>query len=98
MITQSLLTTERALQLYSVEVEHWWDGSGEGDQLLSAREWLESRFDQLDPEQAQRLGRLDDQVIARAIPFNAGGSWDVDMLMKTAKIAARHTASASTTA
>jgi hypothetical protein len=88
------MTTERALRLYSVEVDQWWDGSGEADQMLSAREWIESRFGQLDAEQTQRLRHLDDQVIAKAAEFKVAGSWDVTMLLKTAQVAMKHTAAA----
>lgn len=91
MNTQSPMTIERALRIFSVEVDRWWDGSGEGDQMLSSREWLEGRFDQLDDDQTRALRRLDDQVIAKAAEFKSAGSWDVSMLLKTAEIASRHT-------
>ena len=84
------MTYERALRLYSVEVEQWWDGSGEGDQLLSAREWLEERIGELSEDHIKALRLLDEGVVKRAAVFKADSSWDVMMLRKTAKLAAAH--------
>lgn len=94
MTTQSPMTSKRALHIYSVEVEQWWDGAGDTDQMLSAREWLEGRFEQLGADDLARLRALDAQVMKLAAQFPVAGSWDVSMLKQTAVIAARHCVSA----
>lgn len=88
------MTSERALRLYSIEVEQWWDGSGEGDQLLAAREWLEDHISDLSDGEVRALRLLDESVAQRAAGFDGDSSWDVAMLRKTAKVAASRTAHA----
>jgi hypothetical protein len=94
MSTPSPMTLENALRLYAVEVDHWWDGAGDSDQMLSAREWIEDRADSLSEAQRKTLMQLDEKVTALAAPFQVAGSWDVSMLKKTAQLAAKHHASA----
>lgn len=86
---------ERVLKNYSVDAETWWDGTGDTDQMLAAREFIESRFDVLDAEQIQTLRAADARVMRTVSGLVvADSSWDVAMLRKVAAIAASHTENA----
>ena len=85
---------EAALLGYSVDAAAWWDGMGDTDQMLAAREFIESKFEELDATQIQVLRAADERVVGLASAFMTESSWDVAMLKKIAAIAASHTSPA----
>ena len=89
MNTRSEMNSERVLSGYSVDIDQWWDGAGDTDQTLGAREWLAEFAGELTDEQRARLSAADEKAIAMAARFSVAGSFDVLMLKKIAEIARR---------
>ena len=94
MNTKSAMTLERALQIYSVDSREWWDGTGDTDQMLGVREWIEERIDNLSALQLDLLRSADGQVLKLAEQFQIAKSMDISMLHRVADIVNRHHAMA----
>lgn len=91
MNTKLTMTLDHALQIYSVDSTEWWDGTGDTDQMLGVREWLEDRTESLSDAQWKLLRSADARILKLADQIKQPNtSSDAFMLLRVADIARLH--------